>query len=232
MAGCCLALAAASGFDAARRYFLGQEGSIPPAMLAGNPQLRLESMEARLSDPAFVAAHADEIASLARASLRQEPLSPVALRNLALVSSDRVRPLLQMAAQVSRRDLRTQLGLIEIAVQQGDIALTLEHYDAALSVHPPFRATLYDRLVVAIEDKPVRDALLPYISRSWFADFIAYAVHARTNLNAVAQLLKQARPGLAVSEQERLSALLLQAFVALLGQGSQIDGGVTHGALL
>lgn len=127
---------------------------------------------------------------------------------------------MQLAAQISRRDLRTQLGLIEIAVQQGGIAQALEHYDAALSVHPPFRATLYDRLVIAIEDKPVRDALLPYVSRSWFADFIAFAVQARTNLGAVAQLLKQARPGLAVSEQERLSALLLQAFVAQGEYGS------------
>lgn len=75
---------------------------------------------------------------LATAALRREPLNVAAVRTLAVVAAlrrddQRARRLLAYAESLSRRDLPTQLMLIEDSVRRNDIPETLRHYDRALT---------------------------------------------------------------------------------------------------
>lgn len=115
--------------------------------------------------------------------LAVEPLSARALRQLGSMralagedeSADRLHSL---AEEVSRRDLGTQLWLIERASQQGDLGAALRHYDVALTVEPGSGELLFPVLAAAIEDDAVRTGLVPYVraDRPWVRSFLAKAL--------------------------------------------------------
>lgn len=68
------------------------------------------------------------------------------------------------AERVSRRDLPTELWLIQRRVSQGDVAGALVHYDIALRTNHAAFETLVPILIAASGNAPVRNALLPYLS--------------------------------------------------------------------
>ena len=122
-------------------------------------------------------------AGYARAALADDPLNPRALRVLATLADSagqaaRAEALLGASERVTRRELLTQLILIEFAVQRGQIGRALAHYDRALSVHPESGALLYPVLGRAIADPAIRRGLLPYVEadRPWIPGFLSQTI--------------------------------------------------------
>jgi O-antigen ligase len=120
--------------------------------------------------------------SRAQAALRNQPLNPRALRQLAIAAElrgqkQRAAEFITASASQSRRDLLTQLWLIEKSADRGDINGIIRHYDMALRTSPAAAAILYPRLAKAIRNVEVRRALRPYIDRRtpWTTDFFSFA---------------------------------------------------------
>ncbi|WP_404712376.1 hypothetical protein [Sphingomonas sp. MMS24-J13] len=125
----------------------------------------------------------DETAAMARDSLRHQVLNPVALRLLGL-STRRAssfatgRAVMALAERMTRRDLITELWLIQEAVLRGDVQSALSHYDYALRTWEASQDLLLPILVTALKDEPVRVALIPYVREPapWLLDFTRAAV--------------------------------------------------------
>lgn len=113
------------------------------------------------------------------AALRQDPLQASVLRWLATSNTNHASSLalLQQAHAVSRRDLATEIGLVEISVSQNDVPRALEHYDAALSTHEEAWLQLFPLLARALDHDEVRESLKAYLSRRshWVGAFLSYA---------------------------------------------------------
>lgn len=116
--------------------------------------------------------------ALARASLAHEPGNVLALRSLGLVAlarsdTDSARAAFDLAERMSRRDLATQIWLIEDAAKRGDIAETLEHYDRALRTSERASRLLYPVLNRAALDPVVRTHLRTLLGKRppWWSTF-------------------------------------------------------------
>ncbi len=164
----------------------------------GDDRLRINDLElARLAQTPDGRARLERDA---RDHLMSEPLSARALRQLgtarALDGDDVASERLHMLAErVSRRDLGTQLWLIERAAAAGDVAETLRHYDLALTSEPASGELLYPVLASAIEDEAVRSALAPYVraDRPWVRSFLAAGLEEAMP-SALSALVAVARP--------------------------------------
>ena len=135
--------------------------------LAGNPR--------RIADA--------EAVRLARGALNSDPLNPLPLRILAMraaATGDAAgsTAFAHLAERVTRRDLPTQLMLIEYAVQRNDIGQALVHYDIALRASDQARSVLFPILSSAISHADIRDALIPYVRMraNWIAEFLQFAM--------------------------------------------------------
>ncbi|MFZ5704574.1 MAG: hypothetical protein ACOY5R_04845 [Pseudomonadota bacterium] len=122
------------------------------------------------------------MATIARTALRSEPLTPVALRQLAVAevmagrqaSSDR---LLDLAHRLSRRELGTSWLLINRSLDQGDAVGLARSFDEALTTSAGAAELLSPALVDGLFDEGVRGALVPYIrsDRPWMPAFLRSA---------------------------------------------------------
>lgn len=98
-----------------------------------------------------------QAARLTQDTARTAPgLAPV-LRSYALLVEAKLlkgdpAQLMQMAAAFSKRDLPTQLWLIEQRAASGDIDGTLAYYDTAMQTNPEVRSLLYPILGRAVAD--------------------------------------------------------------------------------
>lgn len=95
--------------------------------------------------------------ALARAAIERDPTEARAYRalglGLSLARDERLVPgLLGYSSRLSRRDLPTQLWLIESAVARNDAAGALEHFSTALTVAPQSKELLFPILVNAVSD--------------------------------------------------------------------------------
>lgn len=123
-------------------------------------------------------ARADDLAKLA---LRQDPVAVAAIATLgtnADVRGDKAaaRRYFTYAQKLSRRDLRTQLWMIEDAVERGDVPGTLHQYDITLRVFPNLGETLYPVLASASGDPVIRTELIKTLGRKplWGESFITF----------------------------------------------------------
>lgn len=103
-----------------------------------------------------------------RATLVEQPLEPKLLGILGLAyeasgGPKRATEVMGVANRASRRDVVSQLYLIESASASGDVQATLRHYNVALLTHPELRETLLPILAAAITFPEVRSAVLPYL---------------------------------------------------------------------
>jgi hypothetical protein len=129
------------------------EAAVALAGLAADPQ----------TNAAAVAAHA-------RAALRREPINVdavVALGTITALNNHTfgAERMFAYAEQLSRRNIPTQLWLIENAVQQGKIEPALAHYDRAMSVSISTRALLLPVLATAAASPTVARPLARLLSR-------------------------------------------------------------------
>lgn len=110
-----------------------------------------------------------QAADRAKAALRREPANVVAARSLAIIAArqgdeKRAESLFRYAEKLSRRDLPTQLWLIEDRVRADDIPGALTHYDRALRTSPYTDRPLIPILVSAADDLAIRRPLTAMIA--------------------------------------------------------------------
>lgn len=129
-----------------------------------------------------------------RAALVGQPLEPKLLGILGLAyeaSGDpkRAAETMRVAYRASRRDVVSQLYLIESASASGDVQATLRHYNVALLTHPELNAALLPILSSAIAYPEIRTALRPYLQAGaeWVPAFLTVAAEkgSVTNLQAL-----------------------------------------------
>ena len=126
---------------------------------------------------------AKDVEPLARRALLTSPLDPVPLRVLALRTSSagneaEAAKFAALSERITRRDLPTQLLLIEQAVVANDYRLALRHYDIALRARSDSRGVLFPILSSALADDEIRAAVAPYVRgrANWLGEFVEFAV--------------------------------------------------------
>lgn len=115
---------------------------------------------------------------LARSALQVEPMSINAISTLAFLASEQgdaaqSARLFAYSERLSRRDLPTQLALIESKVQAGDVAGALVHYDRALRTSKAAESILMPVLVPAVADLDIARSLAPLLAAraDWWKPF-------------------------------------------------------------
>lgn len=133
------------------------------------------------------ASDADRIraTAIARDALRHDPTAVEAFATLAadaFVRGDQAEGerLLAYAQTLSRRDLRTQLMAIELAVARDDIPEALKHYDIALRTKKDAPDLLYPVLTSALTDPTIRTELVKTLGKrpNWGTGFINHAARS------------------------------------------------------
>lgn len=218
-----------------------------------NPEVALRFMpgdavaNARLADQLLqTGSAADRPAVLAAAdrSLRRSPLSPSALRIEGLLADEAGNHVLAarrigQAAALTRRDLGTQLWLIEDAVARNDVPGALDHFDIALRTSAAARPILFPVLANAIADPEYRSSFAQLFERrsGWQRDFIVTALQAGQATENIAAILTrlppasdaaQARalvePAVTQAMNERRYALLPPLLASPLARSAGLSG--------
>lgn len=135
----------------------------------------------QLSGPEASSADRERAAAAARKALQYDPTAVEAVATLgleAMLKGDEARAerLLAYSQRMSRRDLRTQLTAIELAVARDDIAGALHHYDIALRTKKDAPGLLFPVLTSALGDDAIRTGLVRTLSDRpiWGLDFVRY----------------------------------------------------------
>ncbi len=152
---------------------------------------------------------------LAKRALQHDLLAVGAAATLGLNADVRgdeaaARRYFTYAQKLSRRDLRTQLWMIEDAVQREDIPGALHQYDITLRIFPTLSDVLYPVLASASVDPVIRRELVKTLAGkpAWSDSFINYVVGNSTTPKATAVLfLDLRRAGVLVPETARAGAI-------------------------
>lgn len=138
-----------------------------------------------LSSPEAIGAERTRAVAIAREALRHDPTAVEAVATLAadaFARGDQAEGerLLGYSQKLSRRDLRTQLMAIELAVAQGDIAGALHHYDIALRTKKNAPTLLFPVLTSALGDPAIRAALVKTLKPQprWGTGFINHVARS------------------------------------------------------
>ncbi|MDY0968982.1 MULTISPECIES: hypothetical protein [unclassified Sphingomonas] len=138
--------------------------------------------------------------SVARQALHQNPLSVTALVTLAVnadIRGDKInaRRLFTSVQRLSRRNLITQLWMIEDAVGRGSVLQALHQYDVTLRVFPNMNTLLYPVLASAINDPVVRTGLIKILVGKplWSESFITFIAASGPDPRVTAALFVELR---------------------------------------
>lgn len=162
------------------------------------------------------AASAARVRTLSVAALRDQPLSVTALRALgvsaAITGQDRTAAQAMATAEtLSRRDLPTELWLIEDRVARGDVPGALIHYDRALTTSDTAPDLLVPVLVGAAADPAVARPLARMLARRpmWWRDYAVQLVQRNPSSAGTATIVAALRldPGVA-ADRELLSTAM------------------------
>lgn len=137
---------------------------------------------------------------VALAALDVQPLNAPALRLLAMWEEgqnhpERANHFAYLSEKVTRRDLLTQLFLLERAVAKGNIPAVLTHYDKALRVSPDSKQLLFPVLMSAMDDPSIRDSLAVYAEdpAPWIGGFLFTTLDTKGGAVSTAKLLLNPR---------------------------------------
>lgn len=196
----------------------GVEPALAPVFgLQARDQVRIH--EDRFGDAGRLADSAEPVRQNALLALLDDPLDAMTLRQLAytLLGANRpvTVPLLKLADRTSRRDLLTQISLIEFEVQSGSADHALRHYDRTLTVYPEMSETLFPILAKAANEPDVRQGLRAYLGRPWFRPFLSFALKYGTKPDIVVAFMKASRIGLQSESDRQFRLQLLNQLVAM-----------------
>lgn len=110
----------------------------------------------------------DKDAERIRNALTEAPLNRTLLRALGAYHDlkgerDAAFRAMDLANKVSRRDLIVELWLAEYYGRRNQAKREVDHFNAALSVHPELRDSTYARMFVRLNDPAFRDGVRSYI---------------------------------------------------------------------
>ncbi len=188
-------------------------GSSPASGLAIAPwdarsKVRLAEQQIRRSKAAVANARAAQPLAV-QALSRDATLAPawrlLALGVAAAGDESRASRLMHFGSSASRRDLPTQLWLIEERVRAGDVSGALRHYDVALQTSRAAAGLLLPILAQASADDAVAIPLAELLRAdpTWFDAFLVQLQQGGLDSGKVARLLERVAAGRAVPLPER-----------------------------
>ncbi len=173
------------------------------------------ALAASLTGPGAGEAQRRRSDGLARRALRQDATAVTAAATLGINAQLRgdgaaASRLFTYAEKLSRRDLQTQLWMIEAAVGRGDIPGALRHYDIALRTKRQSWDLLFPILTSASANPPVRAELVKTLAARppWAEPFINHvAAHPADPQAASTLFLDLRRAGLALPDRVHAAAI-------------------------
>ena len=157
---------------------------------------------------------------IARDALRHDPTAVEAVTTLAadaFMRGDQAEGerLLVYSQTLSRRDLRTQLMAIELAVAREDISGALRHYDIALRTKRNAPELLFPVLTSALTDPAIRAELVKTLGQrpNWGTGFINHAARSDADPAASATFFR-ALQAIRVPVPDASSVALLNRLLA------------------
>ena len=179
----------------------------------------------KLSGPSSTTADRMRADRLALAALRSDATVVSAAATLGLNAqikgnARQAQQWFRYAERLSRRDLRTQLSMIEFAVGRNDITGALRHYDIALRTSRVAANLLFPILRSAVSDPKIRVALIQILAFKpvWSEPFISQMASFAKDPNSAAALFDGlTRAGGDVPEKAR--ALVITRLI----EAGQID---------
>lgn len=204
-------------------FALIHAGLAPDSSLAAWPtSLARSGVAARFIDGHAKRGDVEQADQLARLALARSPVNVEAASILAWVETgrghvERARELVHYAERLSRRDVRTELWLIEDRSAAGDVRGTLQHYHRAMQTSPASRDLLSPILAQAADDPAITRPLAQILRTrpEWWSNFLGDFVERTHSPAALALVTRSLRLDPAVPvERERLSTIL-QRYVTL-----------------
>jgi hypothetical protein len=164
--------------------------------------------------------------SATRAMLRdavlREPVNTYALGALAAITdymNDKkaARTLFRLSESVSRRNIVTELWLIEDAVERESVGEAIAHYDRAMRVSIDTRATLLPVMLSAASDPAVLKEIMPVLAQRplWWKDYMQRLAASGENTTVMAASIRAVRPDLGDPEEAILTENILRRMIAL-----------------
>lgn len=151
------------------------------------------------------------VTQLAERALLQDATAVAAVGTLGLVAqlngnAARAARLFEYAARLTRRDLPTELWLIEDAVRQGNIPGALRHYDIALRTQPGAGEILFPVLATASTDPAIALSLTKTLQKKplWSESFITYlAINTKSPVQTAGLFQQLSASGVPVATTSR-----------------------------
>ena len=180
------------------RSFADAQDQPERAIAAWRTAPALASAAAVLAVQAPSAANMARAERLATETLLREPSNVVAMRTLALAQDlkgqhKRAGVLMGYAERMSRRDVPTQLWLIQEAVTAGKIPDALHHYDRALSTSWSMRDVLLPILIEAAAEPEIADRLSRRLAErpNWWMPAVTRFVTESNDPSSLALVLRR-----------------------------------------
>ncbi|NQX93320.1 MAG: hypothetical protein HRT64_00045 [Erythrobacter sp.] len=167
------------------------------AIDGGDPVALIRSAELKRAAGDEAARSSAAVLSAVQRSVDRLPLNGPAFRLYGLSSATNadlgaMRAQMRVSDQMERRDVGTQLWLIENAVEQNDVNRALRHYDTALRIEETSRALLYPVLTGAMDSALIRERFTPYMAANppWLESFLRFAVSKTGTPVSMAELAR------------------------------------------
>jgi hypothetical protein len=148
-------------------------------------------------------------------ALRRDPTVVDAVTTVGVAAAMRSRPAqaersFGYASRLSKRDIPTQLWLIEHNVQRGNIAGALVHFDIALRTSPGIGATLFPVLVNASSEPAIAVELNKLLrsTPNWAPDFISVLLTGQSDPTALYNVTRGLLQPVDAREREQLTYLV------------------------
>jgi tetratricopeptide (TPR) repeat protein len=175
-----------------------------------------------LASPAPTQTDISAARQLAVTALGKEPANAAAARDLGLMytlqgKANEAARAFAYSERMSRRDIPTQLWLIESKVQAGDVAGALKHYDRAMRTSLEIREMLLPTLVGAAQDPVVAASLKKIVAArpNWWAQFTDVLVGQSQGAAAIGNIVPALHLDPANPDQARQLSVGLRHMVDL-----------------
>ena len=151
---------------------------------------------AQLAAEGVDAERLEAVGEMSAAAVLADPTLPLAAVGIGLARGQRdgeasMRTAFGYADSLSRRELATNIWLIEEATARGAISEAMRHYDTAMRTSRNSKTLLFPRLLDAMEQPGYIQPLAETLSRNpaWRTDFLQHAAQNADDLPALASLL-------------------------------------------
>ncbi|MCJ2189202.1 hypothetical protein [Novosphingobium beihaiensis] len=183
---------------------------------------RLADAEVTLATPSPTSAKLEQVYKALRNAALREPVSSYALGMLGAVTDyrqdkARARTLFKLSEQMSRRNLLTQMWLIQDAVGRDDVREAIHHYDRAMRVSVETREQLMPVLISAASAPGILKELLPVLAErpTWWRDFAREISKTGSDPRAMSAIIIGLKPNLLNIDERHAAEGFLRRIVAL-----------------